>query len=336
MPVARMSYERCKEAVDAATRALAQGGSIRQGAALINLTENQLQGRLRAARQYYGLTPTAPEPPTIEFDTTPPAKQRIRVKAPTSRDDSPIYRVLGIGDAHDSPELPKDRFGWLGKYAADIKPDAVVFIGDIADFDSLSKHALPGSMSDKLRPSYARDLESLEEALSLYRKHSAGITTHVTLGNHEGRIWRYEEASASAAGMLTGPFLDVMARFDLRTHKEGEWLMIGGVGWVHAPRTLMNREYGGKWLNSIANDSRVSTVCGHSHRGQVVHAPKIGPFGGITIVNLGSAMPMGYIKPYARVATTSWTWGAYVLTIQAGHIIGHDFISMQALAERYA
>jgi hypothetical protein len=209
-----------------------------------------------------------------------------------------------------------------------------VWIGDIADFDSLSRHALPGSMSDKLRPSYARDLESLEEALSLYRK-ECDTVTHVTGGNHEQRIWKYEEASASAAGMLTGPFLDVMARFNMRWHNEGEWLTIGGVSFCHCPRTLMNREYGGKWLNSIANDARNSIVFGHSHRAQVLHAHKIGPWGGITLVNLGTALPFGYIKPYARIAASSWSWGLYNLTIQSGHIIGHDFISMQELQTRY-
>src|SRR5574343_1499776 len=170
MPPQPISRERAQEAVNAANWAIRQGKGVRQGAHMLGITENALQARLRTARSVYGLTPIdRPDPPAIEIEQVAQVKQRIRVKAPSSKDDAPIYRSLGIGDAHDSPELDKARFAWLGKYAADVKPDAVVFIGDIADFDSLSKDALPGSMSDKLRPSYARDLESLEEALSLYR-----------------------------------------------------------------------------------------------------------------------------------------------------------------------
>jgi hypothetical protein len=31
------------------------------------------------------------------------------------------YRVLAIGDAHDDPHIPKDRFRWFGAHAAAIK-----------------------------------------------------------------------------------------------------------------------------------------------------------------------------------------------------------------------
>jgi hypothetical protein len=97
----------------------------------------------------------------------------------------------------------------------------------------------------------------------------------------------------------------------------------------------MGREYGGKTLNAIANDAMFSIVFGHSHRGQVLHAPKIGPTGGVTVLNLGTCLPTGYVAEYAKVATHSWTYGAWQLTIQAGKIIGHSFVSMDELKERY-
>ena len=46
-------------------------------------------------------------------------------------------RVVVIGDAHDSPGLSKDRFGWMSKYIRKQKPDYVIQIGDFANWDIL-------------------------------------------------------------------------------------------------------------------------------------------------------------------------------------------------------
>lgn len=333
-----LSRELAQQVVDAVSYARAMGKSDRSASRMLGLNNGTMVNRLESAKRLYGLEPTSerPEPELVEVPDVPAARVRVRVKAKRTADDSPVYRVLAIGDGHDNPDLDKARFRWIGRHAAAMQPDAVVFIGDIADFDSLSRHAAPGSLADKLKPSYARDLESLEEALSLYRKDADGITTHLTLGNHEARIWRFEEASAAAEGMLTGPFLDVMARYDFRVHREGEWLLIGNVGFTHSPFGLMGKLMGGEWMNSIANKSRISAVLGHTHRSQVIHAHKLGPLGGIELVNLGTALPMGYIKPYARVATSAWSWGVFELTIQSGHIISHQFIGMDEMERRWA
>jgi len=326
-----LSRARALEAV----QAVEATGSVSKAADALGVPRTTIYSRLEAARLSYGLIP-APKP-VADAIIIPETilRPRVRVKAASSPQGAPITRVLGVGDLHDSPGMDKARLKWIGRHAAKMRPDRTVFIGDMADFDSLSSHAKPGSATQKLQPSFASELESLEEALSLYRKYADGIPTDNTAGNHEGRCWRWEDTSASAEGMFTQPLMDVFARFDVRLHREGEYLLLDGVAFNHCPRTIMNREFGGKWLNSIANESRVSHVFGHSHRGQVLHAHKIGPWGGVTIVNLGTALPHGYIKSYAMTATAAWTWGVYELTIQAGHITGHTFIGMNALEEMY-
>lgn len=334
MSIAPLSRELAKQAVDAMSLALAEGRSMRSAARSLGLNGGSFWSRLEIAERTYGLIPTPGVAPVVE--EVREAKPRVRIKAIRSPDDIPVYRVLGIGDVHDAPDLDKSRFGWIGKHAAQMNPDAVVFIGDMADFDSLSRHSAPGSITDKLKPSYAADLDSLTEGLSLFRKHAPNVRAHLTIGNHEARIWKFEENSAAAEGMLTGPFLDLMARFDIRVVPEGEWLVLAGVAFTHSPFGLYGKLMGGEFMNSIANRSRMSCVMGHTHRMQVMHAHKLGPLGGIELVNLGTALPMGYIKPYARVATTAWSWGVMELTLQDGHIIGHEFISMDQLEALHA
>jgi len=179
-------------------------------------------------------------------------------------------------------------------------------------------------------------MESLEAALRAFYTYGGGLNLHCTLGNHEGRVKRFESGTAEIEGTLFQPLLELFARYGWRTHEEGQFLFAGGVGFVHAPRTLMGREYGGKTLNAIANDSVFSIVFGHSHRGQLLHSPKIGPLSSVTICNLGTCMPTNYVAEYARVSTTGWTYGVYDLTIQAGRIVGHSFISMDELERKYA
>lgn len=341
MPPQPIGTETLKQAIGALQAALDAGyrykgipSAWQRAAAALGWDVGTLRHRVNKALAG-GMTVTIPAEPEAaipEIEHIP--KPRIRVAIHKS--DDPCIRVMGIGDAHDSPSLPdKSRFKWMARHAAATRPDYVVQIGDFADFDSLSRHDAPGSLSQKIRPSYANDMASLEEALATFHKEAAGLRLHVTLGNHEARVLRFERGTAEIEGALWQPLMDLFARYGWRTHDEGEFFFIGAVGFVHAPRTLMNREFGGKTLNAIANDAVFSIVFGHSHRGQIVHAPKIGPLGGVTIVNLGTSLPSGYIKEYAKVAMTSWTWGVYDLTIQNGRIIGHSFIPMETLRERY-
>ena len=40
------------------------------------------------------------------------------------------HKVLVIGDTHDSPHIPQDRFKWIAKHIKKIKPDYIIHIGD--------------------------------------------------------------------------------------------------------------------------------------------------------------------------------------------------------------
>lgn len=270
----------------------------------------------------------APPPQNVGTD-----KPRIPAKA-----GGASYRILAIGDIHDSPKLPdKSRIKWIARHAAATRPDKIVQIGDWADFASCSMHEPPGSIGYAHKPSFRQDIESLEEALTAFFKEvGSDIPLIVTEGNHENRVERWEETHPAVEGGFYQQLQDLWARYGWRPYKYGEWVWIGGVGFTHVPKNIMGRAYGGKASeNQIANDATFSVVYGHTHRSAFKRAPKIGPAQSIEVLNLGSAMPHGYVAAYAGTATTGWSYGIFDIEIRAGHIIQFHEIPMTKLGELY-
>ena len=270
----------------------------------------------------------------IRQDT--PSRPRIIVKAGDFEKTS--YRICAIGDTHDSPGIPdQQRFTWIGRHIAKTIPDRVVQIGDFGDFESCSSHETPGSTTYAMKPSFRMDLESLESALHLiFKEIGSEIPFHVLEGNHEDRVYRYQDLHPETNGIFVEQLQDLWARYSWRPQKYGEWLFVGGVGFTHVPKTIMGKAYGGKFSeNQIGNDAVFSIVYGHSHRAAFRQTPKIGPAQCLEVLNLGSAMPDGYIARYAGTATTGWTYGIYDLEIRAGHIVAHNFIPMSNLKSMY-
>ena len=114
------------------------------------------------------------------------------------------HKVIVIGDAHDSPHIKQDRFKWIGKYIKAAKPDYIIQIGDWASFDSLSFFQKNSTQAGKLKDDYMVDIDSLRSAIDLLDKHidNPRIPRHVTLGNHEQRVYRFEENIPEIAGMM--------------------------------------------------------------------------------------------------------------------------------------
>lgn len=264
---------------------------------------------------------------------TPNEKPRVSAKA-----DGGSYRILAIGDVHDSPKLAdKSRLTWIARHAAATKPDKIVQIGDFGDFASCSMHEPAGSIGYAHKPSFRQDIESLEEALTaIYKEIGSDIPLVVVEGNHEHRVQRWEEMHPAVEGGFYEQLQGVWARYGWRATPFGQWVFIGGVGWTHAPLNIMGRAYGGKASeNAIANDATFSVVYGHTHRSAFKRAPKIGPAQSIEVLNLGSAMPDGYIASYAGTATTGWSYGIFDLEIRSGHIVQFHEIPMTKLMELY-
>lgn len=276
----------------------------------------------------------------------PPPKPRIRVPArsiysPLPNEHGEAKRVFVWGCAHDSPLIPdKSRFRHLGLLASELKPDFIVDLGDSLDLDSLSAHAIPGSVDDRARPQFLTEIESLEEAYGEFDATAPSadeVPRYRTKGNHEYRADRFEAVNPASMGVYTLPLSQVFARYGWTERQYREWLFIEGVGFTHSPINNMGREVGGVNANqTVAREATFSVVWSHTHKREVINRPKFGIGNSITVFNTGSMMPQNYIKQYAGLSMTGWTYGPSELTLRDGQIESVRSWSVLELRERYA
>lgn len=277
-----------------------------------------------------------------ELDTAKEALKEAQRPRFTVRQD--VYakgdkiKVLVIGDAHDSPHIPdKSRFTWIGKHINDTRPDVVLQIGDFMTADSVSAHTGNHTLEGKSKPSFNDDINSFRLALdALNSEIKYTPEKHCTLGNHERRVYVYENEHPEVDGRLS---CDIDLAFKARgwTYSPyGQPTFYGGVAFLHAAINRLGKTFGGKTAeNQIANESLTDVVIGHSHIKRVVKYPKL-HHRHITVANAGCALPEGYIEDYAQHAQTGWSYGLMTLTIKDGHIRDDEWVSMGTLQERYA
>ena len=253
----------------------------------------------------------------------------------TDQGSNEKIRICAIGDAHDSPKIPnKQRFEWIGAHIKATKPDIVVQIGDFLTLDSLNNYEPNETFAGRLKPTFQSDISSFIEALGAMD--IKGPELHCTLGNHEQRLFAYENNHPEVYGMMQ---LELQAAFEKFGWTFSPYKFIqkyGGVGFTHSATNSMGKAYGGKNSeNSIANDALFDLVIGHSHRRRLVRVPKIGDDNNLAVLNLGCALPDGYVESYARHSSTGWSFGIYDLTIQHGGLQSESFIPMAELGEVY-
>jgi hypothetical protein len=330
MPTPRLPLDQMQEALDLLA---AHDWNATHAAKASGIDRSTLRHRADKARQE-GLTPN-----------TPRQKPRIRVPARSSYqavpdDFSKAIRVMVFGCAHDAPGTSKQRFANAGKLAADLRPDVIVDLGDTMDLDSLSGHAIPGSADDRQRPSFRAEIASLTEAQEAFNAHAPSpdeVARWHLHGNHENRAWRYEQNNPTSDGVFTLEIDQVYARFGWTVKSFREWLYLNGVGFTHAPINGMGREVGGVNANqTVAREATHSVVWSHTHKREFIERPKFGVGNGVQVYNTGSFMPQGYLKAYAGLSMTGWTYGVSELTLRDGQIESARYWSELELREKYA
>lgn len=247
--------------------------------------------------------------------------------------------VVAQGDLHDAPDVPSARFKWLGRYVAEIQPDIFYDIGDSITLNSCAAMVPNETVAGKLKPSFMEDMASAHEAWNVFDAEcpvDGGPERRKTRGNHEHRLYKFEDRTPEVAGMMQFEYQRVLDRHGFTETEYGEISFCGGVGFVHVPLNIMGRPYGGKNVEPrVANDALFDIVFGHSHRKNHFRSAKIGNNQHINVVNLGCGLPEGYVEDYAKMATTGWWWGTHKLTIQDGHIQSVEAVTMKELERRY-
>lgn len=337
-----------QEAIDALSRC---GGNKAAAARLLDRNVNTLKHQIEAAHAA-GLTPQVfPDRPdtsnlqniieglrseltTLREQYAKASKPKFVVRQDTAPRTEKI-RIVCVGDAHDSPLIPdKSRFEWIGKYVRAAKPDVLIQIGDFADMDSLNSHVANETYAGRAKPTFLADMASFNEALQAIG--CDGIEKHCTLGNHERRLYLFEDRAPEAYGMMQFELQRIFERNGWTISPYGEITFYGGVGFTHAAINRMGKTFGGKNAEqTIANDLLHDLVIGHSHTDRKHRAAKIGHNNEVQVVNTGCALPQGYMFQYAQHATTGWSYGICDFQIQHGHIQSQAFITMAELQERY-
>lgn len=278
-----------------------------------------------------------------ELETTREALRNASKPRYTIRQDifgeTDTIRVVVMGDAHDDPTIPdKSRFEWAGRYCAEQKPDILLSIGDFINLNSLCFHVPDENYSGKAKPTFLADIASGREAFAAL---NSGLGNwkpekHVTVGNHENRLYRMEDSNPSSFGMYQSLYDDLLAKAGFTYSPYGETHMIGGVGFTHIPLSIMGKPSSARHLNTIGNDSVRDLVFGHRHRATAQPFPKIGGVT-VTLVDTGCFLPWGYKDQESFAQHTPGQW-SYVLTdlrIKNRRIVDCNFVSMLTLEERY-
>lgn len=301
-----------------------QGKPQTELAAMMGIKQSAYQELLAKGREK-GLTPNA-----LKTFNKPKPKQPFKFAI------KPL-KVTVIGDLHDKPELDKRRGKWIGRHIAETQPDAVVQIGDIADFESLLTHVGDDTVAGKTKPTFQTDMASLCEMLDVIKAEMGEIPhQHITLGNHEHRLWKYENENPAMYGTLQHQFMTEVSRRGWTFSPYGEFHEIGGVDFTHVPFNKMGKPVGGKYpAQTVARDSIRDIVFGHTHQQNAAVCWKLGPDRRVKALNVGLAMDYGYIPKYCETAATGFSYGITDIIITNGRIEGESFIPMFEMERRY-
>ena len=335
----KLTNEQAKEAAEV----YEQCGRVAKKAAMqLGLNYATFHSRLRVAKERGILSEVRSvgnqakvEPRVAEATVVVRPTYRIQQRKSKPEDTK---RVLAIGDCHDSPRLPdKRRFYAMGKYAKEHQVDQIIQIGDFASIDSLNRFDGNDTVKGQEKPTFKEDMRSFQQAIRAFHKGLDGydVPKHVTLGNHEDRIWSFTNKNPEIVELLDQILFATLEDYDWTYSPYGEFYFIGDVGFTHAPLNVMGRAYGGMYAeNQIARDSLHDVVFGHTHKRVDKTYPKMGNQI-VNVMNLGTSLPQGHLEEYAKHTLTGWSYGVYDIQIKDGKIDERTWIPINNLIERY-
>ena len=293
--------------------------------------------RLKKARDIGLLDDNAGTRAKQVVEATVVLKPNYRIQQRHSRPDD-SKRVLAIGDCHDGPSLPdKRRFFAMGRFAKENQVDQIVQIGDFASVDSLNRFDRNDTVKGQQKPSFGQDMKSFQQAIRAFHKGLDGydVPRHVTLGNHEDRIWSYTNKNPEIVELLDQILFATMDDYGWTYSPYGEFYFIADAGSTHAPVHITRKSYVRiNSANQLTRPALHDVVYGHTHKRLDKTFPKMGSQF-ITVMNLGTSLPQDHVEEYAKHTLTGWSYGVYDIQIKDGKIDERTWIPINNLIERY-
>ena len=274
----------------------------------------------------------------------PVAKAQVVQEPPPPRffDDNDIVRVLVIPDRHNDPRA-EHRLAvstWIARYGSDHRIPNVVDLGDAVTMDSVSRHDKNDTLRGRMKPPIKADLDNHLQMLQAFERGRLSDWKPKmirTRGNHEQRLFEFENQHPENEGTHTHRYMQDMLQFGWRERPYGEIVYIGGCGFTHAPFNGLGKPMGGKTATHRAGGLLCeSLVHGHTHSYEVHNAAKLGPTDRVTVVQAGCALPEGEVEHYASHNPTGWSYGIVDMTVQHGAIIDIAFVSMRRIRNLYS
>lgn len=215
-------------------------------------------------------------------------------------------RHFVIPDRQNKPGVPLEHNRWIGQAVAKYRPDVVMRLGDDPDFESISAHSEPGSLSKEGKRLKA-DIDAYNEGERLYREGLGGFKPKEEIklhGNHDHRLTRFIEKNPVLEG-LVGFHLLNDDKWKVVPYRDGTpgIVVIDGVRYAHYfAQPLSGKPIGGTIASRIAKIGG-SFVQGHEQglkRGDFQYATGETAYG----VVAGSC----YIhdEPYKGAANKHW------------------------------
>jgi hypothetical protein len=257
-----------------------------------------------------------------------------------------MIKILVIGDSHSDPEVPNDRYQWLGKMIVDERPDVVVDIGDFATMGSLSGYDKGTAKAENKR--VIKDIDHAKEARVLLTtpirneqqrqrelKKAIWKPRLVALGgNHENRIVRYMNSNAELMGMYSEDVSDA-SKLGWEFSPFGQEVKIEGVAFNHYfTKPAASKGYSGvNATRQMLIDHQHSLVQGHTHRLQYVH--NCTPFG-VHTMSLMCGCYFDHKEDYAGNDNNSWWRGICILENVNNGYFDLRTVSYRTIKEMYS
>lgn len=247
---------------------------------------------------------------------------------------------LVIPDPHATPGKHNERAIYAGRLAAELKPDTIIFLGDLWDMASLSSYDKNKRSAEGRRynEDIAAGLDFQDKFWTQVKKTKRKLPRRVfLLGNHEQRIERAAELAPELYGTISYDDLDLDKYYSDVVPYNGATpgtIQINGVTYGHYfVSGVASRPIGGQHpAYTLVTKKLASCTQGHTH----VYDWNIGTAAnGDKVMGLVAGVFQDYPSSYAGEAQKLWTSG---ITIKRNVDKGKyepQFISLETLRKLY-